>query len=43
MIPRDFNACGSFWWKSFMKLSPIFRGIAAFKIGKGDTALFLER
>jgi hypothetical protein len=39
-IPHATNACGSFWWKAVMKLSPIFRGIAYCKIGKGDTALF---
>jgi hypothetical protein len=39
-IPHASNMCGSFWCKSIMKLSPIFRGIASCKINNGHTTLF---
>jgi hypothetical protein len=39
-VPHAANLCGSFWWRSVMKLSPIYRGIAVCNIGQGDTALF---
>ena len=39
-IPHAADSCGSFWWKSVMKLSPIYRGVATCSIGNGTTTLF---
>jgi hypothetical protein len=39
-VPHAENLCGSFWWKDVLKLVDNFRGIAAVKIGKGNTFLF---
>jgi hypothetical protein len=37
IVPHAANRCDSFWWKSIMKLSLVFRGTAACKIGQGVT------
>ena len=39
-VPHATDRCGSFWWKSIMKLSPIYRGISSCIIGQGSSALF---
>jgi hypothetical protein len=41
-VPHASSVCGSFCWKTIMKLSPIFTGIAACQIEQGDKALFWE-
>jgi hypothetical protein len=38
-IPHATDSCGSFWWKSIMKLSPVFRGVAECSVGKGNSVL----
>jgi hypothetical protein len=32
-VPHASHKCGSFWWRSIMKLSPIFRGITSCTVG----------
>jgi hypothetical protein len=39
-VPHAENLCGYFWWKDVLKLVDNFRGIAAVKMGKGNTFLF---
>jgi hypothetical protein len=39
-IPHASDKCGSFWWRSIMKLSPLYRGVAECTVGQGTSALF---
>jgi hypothetical protein len=39
-IPHTAGPKGSFWWKDILKLCEIFRGIATYKVGSGDTVMF---
>ena len=38
-IPHAMDPCGSFWWKSVLKLSPLYRGFATAIIGNGSSVL----
>jgi hypothetical protein len=39
-VPHAADNCGSFWWRSVMKLSPIYRGVAQCTVGQGSSVLF---
>ena len=39
-VPHAIDPCGSFWWRSVLKLCPIFRGIAKCSVGNGNSVLF---
>jgi hypothetical protein len=39
-VPHAENLCGSFCWRDVLKLVDNFRGVAAMKLGKGDSFLF---
>jgi hypothetical protein len=39
-VPHAVTVCGSFWWRSIMKMFELYRQVTHCKIGSGETILF---